>query len=90
MLEGKVPEIDAATRRSIVDVAHQVRVAHDKGTMNFTMSPRAVLSWARKVAFWGDMVTAFRVSFYNKLTDDDRKQMVEIYKRVTTIDLNKV
>lgn len=90
MLAGKVPEIDEGTRLTIVDVAQQVRVAHDKGTMTFTMSPRAVLSWARKVAFWGDLVAAFRVSFYNKLTDDDRKQMVEIFKRVTTIDLNKV
>lgn len=90
MITGKIPDLDTMTARTMVQVAKQVRVAHDKGTMNFTMSPRAVLSWARKAHFWGNVETAFRVSFFNKLTDDDRKQMVEIYKRVTTIDLNKV
>lgn len=90
MITGKVPDLDASVVATMVSVAKQVRTAHDKGTMSFTMSPRAVLSWARKASFWGNTETAFRVSFFNKLTDDDRKQMVEIYKRVTTVDLNKV
>lgn len=90
ILERRYPTLDASVRLNIVNVAKQVRAAFQKGTMNMTMSPRAEQTWAEKAVFWGDYVLAFRYSFFNKLTDDDRKQMTELFARVTKIDLAKV
>ena len=90
ILSRRYPTLDLGVRNNIVAVAKQVRTAFQKGTMNMTMSPRAEQTWAEKAVFWGDYVLAFKYSFFNKLTDDDRKQMVEIFSRVTKIDLLKV
>lgn len=90
ILNRKCPNLSSEVTSNIIALARQVRVAHGKGTMEFTMSPRAMLAWGRASEFWGDYVLGFKVSYFNKLGDDDRKQVVEIFNRVAGIDLTKL
>lgn len=73
----------------MLEIANIVRRAYDSGTMNFTLSPRALVNWAQKCMYWGDIAKSFKLSFCNKLIEDDHKQIVEIFHKVTGMDLNK-
>lgn len=74
----------------MLDIAALIRRGYDQGTINFTMSPRGLITWAKKIVYWGDLAQSFRLAFGNKLIEDDQKQVAEIFLKVTGIDLNKV
>lgn len=90
VIHSHVPNIPDDWCDHMLEVANIVRRAYDQGNMNFTMSPRGLVNWAKKVMYWGDLAKSFQLAFGNKLTEDDHKQMVEIFNKVTSIDLNKV
>ena len=90
VIKSRVPNIPDDWLARMLEVAALVRRGYDTGTINFTMSPRGLVTWASKVTYWGDLAKAFRLSFGNKLIEDDQKQVAEIFMKVTSIDLNKV
>lgn len=90
VIKSRVPNIPDDWCDQMLEVAALVRRAYDNGDMNFTLSPRGLVAWAAKATYWGDIAQAFKLSFANKLIDDDKKHVAEVFFKVTSIDLNKV
>lgn len=82
IITGKVTSIDTHTATSMVQLANMVRSSYDQGAVGFTMSPRGLLEWAEGIEFWGDIVLAFKYSFFNKLTAPDAAVVAEFYHTV--------
>ena len=65
-----------------VAFANEVRKAFKKGHMMNTMSVRGLLSWGEKVCILHDKNLALRMCFFNRLLEDDQKQVRDIYHMV--------
>jgi len=51
------------------------------------MSPRTVVTWAENVGIFGDVATAFRLSFLHKCDEAERPVVAEYYQRCLGADL---
>ncbi|MCH8520947.1 cobaltochelatase subunit CobS [Glycocaulis sp.] len=74
--EGKAQIAD------MVKVADLTREAFINGDLSTVMSPRTVLTWAENAAIFGDVGTAFRLTFINKCDELERPIVAEFYQRV--------
>ncbi|MDH3293599.1 MAG: cobaltochelatase subunit CobS, partial [Acidimicrobiia bacterium] len=52
------------------------------GDISTLMSPRTVIAWAENVITFGDVHTAFRLSFVNKCDEAEAPLVAEYYQRV--------
>lgn len=68
--------------KRIVQVAGLIRAAFREGSVNYPLSPRGTLEWARKACQIGDVQLAFHSVYFNKLIDDDRRVVESLYNRV--------
>jgi cobaltochelatase CobS len=66
----------------MVKVADLTREAFINGDLSTVMSPRTVLTWAENTAIFGDVGTAFRLTFINKCDELERPIVAEFYQRV--------
>lgn len=66
----------------MLSFASLIRVAYNEGKIQFTMSPRTLINWGRKIVYWGDPVMALEVAFFDKLVEDDRKLVNECCMKV--------
>ncbi len=82
ILKEKVPELTPAVIRDMLKFAGLVRTAYNKQNIQFTMSPRTLINWGRKIAYWGSPVQALEMSFFDKLIPDDRKQIDEYCNKI--------
>jgi cobaltochelatase CobS subunit len=80
ILRGKAG-VEEATARRMVQVAGLVRNAYNAGKVGLTMSPRTLLSWARKMKRYSPAM-ALQVAFTSKLVNDDKQVVVEYYHKV--------
>lgn len=88
VLAKRTPNTPEAIRKSIVQFAGLVRDAYKQGRVQFTLSLRGLIKWSKKVEYWGNAQRAFYFSFYNKLTDDDKKIVGELYNQAFGYDPN--
>jgi cobaltochelatase CobS len=89
IITGKVKGIDTLTATRMVGLACHIRGAYDSGNVGFTMSPRGLIEWARKIERLDDVRQAFKLSFFNKLTQTDAKVIAEFYHQVFAENLTK-
>ena len=83
VLKNQVEGIEDGDATRMVRFAGLVREAFEKGTVQYTMSPRTLISWGRKTrTFHGDIKLAFRMSFFNKLIESDQKIIAECYHKI--------
>lgn len=82
ILGHRCPGLSPAVAGLMVQFARVVRDAFEKGAIQFTMSPRALITWGNKATYWGNTQRAFYFSFYSKLIESDRKQVAEMYHKV--------
>jgi cobaltochelatase CobS len=73
--------VDSVLARKMVQVAGFVRNAYNSGKVGLTMSPRTLLSWARKMQRY-EPAMALHVAFCSKLTDEDKVAVDEFYTKV--------
>jgi MoxR-like ATPase len=73
-----VPKVLA---QDMVKMAGLVRSAYDSGKLGLTVSPRTLINWGRKMGRYSQG-HAFRVAYMQKLHDDDKKAVAEIYRKV--------
>ena len=66
----------------IIDVAKLIRNAFSKGTIMQTMSVRGTVAWANKAEQVSHLGTGLTYTFLNKLNDDDRKAVEDMFHRV--------
>ena len=73
--------------RAMVALASLTRQSFIQGDISTVMSPRTVISWAENAQIFGDMGTAFRLSFLNKCDESERPAIAELYQRCMNEDL---
>jgi cobaltochelatase CobS len=69
------------TVANMVRVADLTRQAFINGDLSTVMSPRTVITWAENAEIFGDIATAFRMTFLNKCDEMERATVAEFYQR---------
>ena len=88
IIKGKYPDVGSVQAKRMVQLANLVRESYDSGNLGFTMSPRGLLEWARKLGQWsGDNEKAFKLCFWNKLIPSDKKVVAEFFHSVFSVNL---
>jgi cobaltochelatase CobS len=82
MLTNRVPGIPKELSKKMVQVAGHVRAGFKEGSIQYPLSPRANIEWAKKILQTGDINKAFKHVYFMKLIDDDRRQVEGYYNRV--------
>ena len=65
----------------MVRVADLSRAGFMAGDISTVMSPRTVITWAENAEIFGDLATAFRMTFLNKCDELERTTVAEYYQR---------
>ncbi len=82
---ARVPSLADEPGRALVAkmvaVAALTRNGFAAGDLSTLMSPRTVITWAENLAIFGDVATAFRLSFANKCDDAERPVVAEYFQR---------
>ena len=82
IVQAKVPSlIDRQVVARMVALANLTRQSFINGDIATVMSPRTVITWAENLEIFGDMATAFRLSFLNKCDEAERPSIAEFYQR---------
>lgn len=83
ILTKKFSGISPKAAEYMVKLAQLVRVSYEKGDISVTLSPRNLISWAKKAIDWGSMESSFKYTYYNMLpTDAERSAVKGFYKTV--------
>ena len=80
-------EAGRKTVSNMVRVADLTRNAFMNGDLSTVMSPRTVITWAENAEIFGDIGTAFTLSFLNKCDELERGLIAEFYQRCFGEDL---
>ena len=80
-------EAGRKTVGAMVRVAELTRNAFMNGDLSTVMSPRTVITWAENAEIFGDIGTAFALSFLNKCDELERGLIAEFYQRCFGEDL---
>ncbi len=80
-------KLNEQTASMMVEVANLSRTGFKNGDLSTLISLRGLISWANNYAIFGSVKTAFTLSFYNKITDEEKPLIGELYQRVFGEDL---
>ncbi len=84
LLERRFPgEIDDDIIDKFLQMAYFIRTSYIQGSLSFTMSPRTLISWARKYISYNDAAHALRVCFLRKFRDESEISTIE--RHYTTV-----
>ncbi len=82
---AKVPAYDNPEGRdtvsAMVRVADLTRKGFMAGDISTVMSPRTCITWAENTQIFGDLGTAYRMTFLNKCDELERSTVAEYYQR---------
>ena len=85
IVQARVPSLADEAGRALVAqmvaVAALTRSGFAAGDLSTLMSPRTVITWAENLEIFGDLGTAFRLSFVNKCDDAERSIVAEYFQR---------
>jgi len=85
IVQAKVSSFAGPAKRkqvaAMVALANLTRQSFMNGDIATVMSPRTVITWAENFTIFGDMGTAFRLSFLNKCDEAERPAIAEFYQR---------
>lgn len=88
---AKMPNLDSEEGRltinRMVSMADLTRQGFMNGDISTVMSPRTVITWAENATIFGDVATAFRLTFLNKCDEAERPVLAEYYQRSFGVDL---
>jgi len=90
IVHSRVPTLkDEDTLKSMVALAQLTRNGFAVGDLSTLMSPRTVISWAENYEIFDDIQTAFRLSFLNKCSDDEKPLVAEYFQRCFDSELDE-
>jgi cobaltochelatase CobS len=82
---ARVPALDTDAGRTLVGrmvaMADLTRKGFAAGDLSTLMSPRTVITWAENLGIFGDLASAFRLSFLNKCDEAERPFLAEYFQR---------
>ena len=85
IVQARVPALGDTAGTAVVErmvaVADLTRKGFAAGDLSTLMSPRTVITWAENLEIFGDVGTAFRLSFVNKCDDAERAVVAEYFQR---------
>ncbi len=88
---AKVPSYKTRDGRekvsAMVELADLTRAGFINGDISTVMSPRTVITWAENASIFGEIGTAFRLTFLNKCDEVERPTVAEYYQRCFGEDL---
>lgn len=87
ILSQAYPDLNDDTAGDMVRVAKYIRDAFTDHKVLQTMSPRALMSWASHAVMYENVELAFEVAFFNKLDDDCKAVVREVYHQVMAVNL---
>ena len=91
IVQAKVPSVQNAKGKKLVQsmiaMANLTREGFKQGDISTVMSPRTVITWAENTDIFGDVDTAFRLTFLNKCDELERPLIAEYYQRCFDVDL---
>ncbi len=70
------------TAKAMVRLANITRDAFRNGDISNLISLRTLISWGSNIEIFGNVKTAFVLSFFNKVIDDEKVVLREFYQRV--------
>ena len=71
----------------IVRLANLIRNAFRSSDISIIMSPRTSIIWAQNIEIFDDVDTAFKLTFFNRCDESDKKVIGEFYQRCFGRDL---
>jgi cobaltochelatase CobS len=89
IVAARVPEVEPDVIASMVAVANLTRSGFRVGDLSTLMSPRTVITWAENVMIFGDVGSAFRLSFVNKCDEAERPIVAEYFQRCFDRELDE-
>jgi cobaltochelatase CobS len=89
IVAARVPEVERDVIASMVAVANLTRSGFRVGDLSTLMSPRTVITWAENVMIFGDVGSAFRLSFVNKCDEAERSIVAEYFQRCFDRELDE-
>jgi cobaltochelatase CobS len=81
IITNKYTDITPKAAEYMVKLASLIRTSYEKGDVSVTLSPRNLLSWAKKAVDWNNMETAFMFTYFNMLPADSEKAAVKGFYR---------
>ena len=75
-------EAGRALVAQMVALAALTRHGFEAGDLSTLMSPRTVITWAENLQIFGDVATAFRLTFANKCEQGEHSTVGEYFQRV--------
>lgn len=92
ILQKKLPFLNSKlhqdTARLMVKLANLTREAFKNGDLSSLISLRTLISWGRNIEIFSTIKTAFILSFFSKVLDDEKVIVAEFYQRVFGEELN--
>lgn len=76
------------TAKLMVKLANLSREAFKNGDISNLISLRTLISWGRNIEIFGSIANAFTLSFANKIIDDEKPVIRELFQRVFGEELN--
>ena len=70
------------TAQAMVRLANLTRESFRNGDISNLISLRTLISWGRNIEIFGVVKTAFVLSFFNKVIDEEKPVLREFYQRV--------
>lgn len=70
------------TAQAMVRLANLTRESFKNGDISNLISLRTLISWGRNIEIFGVVKTAFILSFFNKVIDEEKPVLREFYQRV--------
>jgi cobaltochelatase CobS len=76
-----------ALLKSMIAMANLTRQGFINGDISTVMSPRTVIVWAENYQIFGNIDTAFRLTFFNRCDETERPAIAEYYQRCFDVEL---
>ena len=84
IIENKLGKISNKMKKDIsnmVKLANLVRDSFMNSPISSIISPRTSIMWGQNTEIFEDIDTAFRLTFFNKCDENDKKIISEFYQR---------
>jgi cobaltochelatase CobS len=86
ILQKKLPFLNSQlhqnTAKLMVRLGNLTRESFRNGDLSTLISLRTLISWGKNIEIFGDVKTAFILSFFSKVIDDEKIIVAEFYQRV--------
>ncbi len=84
IIENKFKKVSKKKKneiKSIVKLANLIRNAFKMSDLSIIMSPRTSIIWAQNIDIFNDIDAAFKLTFFNRCDENDKKIINEFYQR---------